>query len=130
MDRYKYPERHPEYTESTYRDLADRDILAPLNERLQNHSYLRGETPGLADMAISPFIRQFAQVDRAWWDDSELGALRRWLQALTGSELFEAASWRKPDAKASSAGGQSAIFAASPSRKVAASIEKTGYTNC
>lgn len=90
LDRYKYPERHPEQDRLTYRQQAMDTMLADLNERLQQGAGLCAPGICLADMAIVPFVRQFAQVDREWWDACELMALRQWLNALTSSALFEA----------------------------------------
>jgi UPF0176 protein len=90
LDRYKYPERHPEQTQAAYRDQAVACMLTPLDQRLQTSRHLLSDQTSLADMALLPFVRQFAQVDRAWWDDAELPALRQWLHTLVSSELFEA----------------------------------------
>jgi glutathione S-transferase len=65
-------------------------MLAPLDQRLQTSRHLLSEHASLADMAILPFVRQFAQVDRIWWDDAPLPALRQWLGMLVSSTLFEA----------------------------------------
>jgi hypothetical protein len=39
-------------------------------------------------MALLPFIRQFAHVDRAWFDQAPYPRLREWLQAWLKHELF------------------------------------------
>jgi glutathione S-transferase len=66
-------------------------LLMPLELRLQTHRHLLGERISLADMALLPFVRQFAQIDRAWWHEaSNLPALARWLDRSTGSALFQA----------------------------------------
>jgi glutathione S-transferase len=96
LDRYKYPERHPASPQADYRDQAVACMLAELNHRLQGSPHLMGQHTTLADMAILPFVRQFAQVDRAWWNGCELAALRQWLQTLTNGALFEAVM-AKPD---------------------------------
>jgi glutathione S-transferase len=95
LDRYKYPERHPERARSDYRDEAVSLMLGPLNQQLLAHQqagrrYLLGDGPSLADMAIVPFVRQFAQADAAWFDASPLSALRAWLRQIVGSDLFVA----------------------------------------
>ena len=41
-----------------------------------------------ADVALLPFIRQFAHVDKAWFDASTYTALVRWLKTLLESPLF------------------------------------------
>lgn len=90
LDRYKYPERHPTDERATYRQHALDCMLGELNQRLLRHNHLFADQPCLADMAIVPFVRQFAQVDRHWWDLNELDALRNWLHSMTTSSLFEA----------------------------------------
>jgi len=90
LDRYKYPDRHPQQTQSAYRDQAIACMLAPLDTRLRTSQHLLSDRISLADIALLPFVRQFAQVDRAWWDDAELPALRQWLDTLLASALFQA----------------------------------------
>jgi UPF0176 protein len=90
LDRYKYPERHPQHTQAAWRDQAVVAMLAPLEQRLHVTRHLLSAQISLADMALLPFVRQFAQVDRAWWDDAGPPALRQWLDALLASALFQA----------------------------------------
>lgn len=89
LDRYKYPEHHPEQSQAVWRQQAVDTLLQGLNQRLQRHPYLFGESASLADMAIVPFVRQFAQVDRDWWNHNGLAPLRTWLDKLITSSLFE-----------------------------------------
>ncbi len=96
LDRYKYAPRHPERPAQAWRDDAVALMLAPLNARLAAHRFLLRDTPSLADIALVPFVRQFAAVDAAWFDDAPLAPLRAWLRALTGSPLFESVMVRHP----------------------------------
>jgi len=89
LDAYKYPERHPQRTATQYRDEAVATLLAPLDARLQQHPQLLGDQVHLVDMALLPFVRQFAQVDAAWFAQAPLPALRHWLQTHVHSPLFE-----------------------------------------
>jgi glutathione S-transferase len=103
LDRYKYAPRHPERPAAAYRDEAVDLLLAPLEGRLQAHRFLLRDTPSLADMAILPFVRQFAAVDAAWFAGAPLPRLRDWMAGLTASRLFDAAmakveAWRPGDA--------------------------------
>ncbi|MGH8829488.1 MAG: glutathione S-transferase, partial [Polaromonas sp.] len=41
-----------------------------------------------ADMAIAPFVRQFADTDRAWFDQQPWPGLQRWLAAWLASDLY------------------------------------------
>jgi glutathione S-transferase len=86
LDRYKY---HVRFTEpqSTYRSQAE-PYLQRLNQLLQTHQFLLGDRPSVADVAIFPFIRQFAHVDLQWFDNSPNQALVTWLNFYKSSQLF------------------------------------------
>jgi glutathione S-transferase len=90
LDAYKYPERHPEHSGSDWRDQAVALMLAPLDARLNQHPNLIGEQATLVDMALLPFVRQFAKVDEAWFEQAPLPALRHWLQRHLATPAFEA----------------------------------------
>ena len=92
LDRYKYPERHG--SDPVEHRTAGLAILQELDGRLSQNAQLCGETRGLADMAVMPFVRQFAQTDRAWFDQQPLPHLQRWLQQLLDSALFAQAMIR------------------------------------
>ncbi|NYT67557.1 glutathione S-transferase [Pusillimonas noertemannii] len=62
--------------------------LQGLEARLARGAYLFGERASLADMAIAPFVRQYAHVDREWFDAQPWPCLRAWLDAWMGSELL------------------------------------------
>lgn len=87
LDRYKYSDRHPERTQRDYRDEAS-PYLYELDERLRNQVFLMGPEMSFADVALFPFIRQFAHVDKAWFDKSEYLNLVTWLNSLLESDLF------------------------------------------
>ena len=70
-----------------YRSKAE-DFLRLLEEKLTRGAYLSGENPGFADIAVFPFIRQFAFVDKGWFDQAPYPRLQAWLQAFLGSNLF------------------------------------------
>ena len=87
LNRYKYPERYPEFPALHYR--AEGEIfLRDLDDRLGHGAYLFGNKPGVADLALMPFVRQFAQVDRSWFNVSPYSALRAWLDKWIASDLF------------------------------------------
>lgn len=89
LDRYKYADRYPERSAQSYRDEALALHLAPLDQALSAHAFVMGPHASLVDAALMPFVRQFAQVDAAWFDQAPLPALRAWLTRWTQSELFE-----------------------------------------
>jgi len=87
LDHYKYADRFPEESMLTCRQRAD-GFLQQLEEKLQKHSYLTGDSVSLADMAILPFIRQFANVDKTWFYQSTYIMLQAWLDTLLSDQLF------------------------------------------
>ncbi len=87
LDRYKYPERYPDFSALHYRTEGE-IFLRDLNDRLAQNAYLFDGKPGIADLAVMPFVRQFAQVNRAWFDASSHAALRAWLEKWVASDTF------------------------------------------
>ena len=87
LDQYKYPERRAEFSREHYRTLAEMFLLY-LDTRLRQQAHLFGDKPSMADLAIMPFIRQFAHVDNAWFDASPYKALREWLNGWQASDIF------------------------------------------
>lgn len=103
LDRYKYPNRYED--EAVVRD-AQRAIglafLTRLNTRLEARDYLFGDRVSYADIAIFPFIRQFANTDRLWFDALDLPRLQTWLDRHLDSDLFRSvmpkfAQWQSGD---------------------------------
>ena len=89
LNRYKYAERYPEQPMEHYR--AEGEVfLRKLDELLQRQDYLLAAHPSLADMALLPFIRQFAHVDRDWFAQTPYRHLQVWLEGLLQSGLFAA----------------------------------------
>lgn len=89
LNRYKYPERHPEYPLEHYRTEGE-VFLRRLEALLETRAFLAADYQSLADVALMPFIRQFAHVDREWFAAAPYPRLQRWLQGLLDSELFVA----------------------------------------
>jgi glutathione S-transferase len=87
LNRYKYAERYPEQPMEVYRAQGE-VFLRQLDELLQGRDYLLAEHPSLADVALMPFIRQFAHVDREWFAQTPYVRLQDWLQRFLESGLF------------------------------------------
>lgn len=96
LDRYKYPDRYPDSSGSAHHRERGAQWLAGLDDRLSLSSQLFGDRPCLADAAIMPFVRQFAQVDRQWFDKQPWPALRRWLDDWLDSALFKSIMAKYP----------------------------------
>ncbi len=95
LDRYKYPHRYdlPDVSSCRQEGLA---FLAALNDRLRLTSHLTRDSVAFADVAVFPFVRQFAATNQDWFDALPLPELQRWLQGLTTSPLFDAIMQRVP----------------------------------
>ncbi|ANI60734.1 glutathione S-transferase [Pseudomonas sp. GR 6-02] len=87
LNRYKYAERYPEQPMTFYR-AEGKVFLRKLDQLLEGRAYLLGEHPSLADVALMPFVRQFAHVDREWFGQAPYVRLQGWLQRFLESELF------------------------------------------
>jgi len=88
LDRYKYPHRHG--SDPAEHRAAALDLLGALEERLASQANLCGDERGITDAAIFPFVRQFAETDRAWFDAQPLPGLQAWLRGHLSSPLFSA----------------------------------------
>ena len=88
LDQYKYPDRYPDISLEETLSQARSLFLGPINEQLKTSPYLLGSRISLADIAIFPFVRQFAMVDQEWMDQSDLHFLKQWLNERLESSLF------------------------------------------
>lgn len=88
LDRYKYPTRYPDEDCSGAREKGV-EFLQHLNARLQNTKYLCADHITYADIAVFPFIRQFANTKRDWFDELPLKKLQDWLAFHLESALFK-----------------------------------------
>ncbi len=89
LDRYKYAIRYPEYPMEHYW-AQGASFLLRLETLLSHSPYLAGDSLSLADVALAPFVRQFAHVDREWFASTRYGRLQAWLQRFLDSPLFMA----------------------------------------
>lgn len=103
LDRYKYPHRFALEAENNLLRFAkiNRDAaalwLASLNAELEKHQgWLFGARPSLADIALLPFVRQFAHTDDVWFSEQPWRALIDWLATWETSELFAAVMEKYP----------------------------------
>ena len=88
LDRYKYAERFPEFSRSHYRGQAEHFMLSKLEEKLSVNAFLGGKQASLSDVAIFPFVRQFAAVDANWFAASQWVGIRTWLSYWTENETY------------------------------------------
>jgi len=95
LDHTKYAVRFPDRDEAEERAKA-MVFLTELNDRLTQSRFLMGSRRSLADMAILPFVRQFANTDRDWFNAQGLGPLTSWLDDFLASDRFRAIMSKYP----------------------------------
>ncbi|MET0309390.1 MAG: glutathione S-transferase [Sphingomonas sp.] len=98
LDRYKYPDRHD--SDPAGHRGQGMALLEALERRLVSRAYLCGDRRSLTDAALMPFVRQFAAVDRAWFDAQPLPGVQRWLAVQLASPLFAEAMVVRPQWRA------------------------------
>ena len=93
LDRYKYPNRY------AHEWHADAEVFA-CNHRaagaqwlgelefMLDTGWLLGDKACLADMAVLPFIRQFAHTDAVWFAAQAWPRLQAWLSQFEASALY------------------------------------------
>ena len=86
LDRYKYPNRYENVDKIEHREAAS--------------SFIRGldaEIPeGNLSDAIFPFIRQFANHDRDWFDSQDWNNVHKWLEVNLSSDEFKICMIKHP----------------------------------
>lgn len=92
LDRYKYAERHGS-DPIAHRDAAVA-MLGLLEARLSDSAYLCGPQRALSDMAIFPFVRQFAAVDPDGFAAQPIARVQAWLARHIASPTFAQAMLR------------------------------------
>jgi glutathione S-transferase len=95
LDRYKYPHRFG-LNDATPARLSGAIFLNALNVELLKYPNLMGERLSLADMAIAPFVRQFAHTDPLWFAQQDWPALQHWLCRFEASTLFAEIMKKQP----------------------------------
>lgn len=95
LDKYKYWERFPDQSQTYYRSRAE-EFIALLEGMLSEYRFLFGYQRSLADIAIFPFIRQFAFVDKDWFDSAPYPNLQKWLEEFLCSDLFLHSMCKQP----------------------------------
>lgn len=94
LDRYKYPNRYAaEHMDNAQafaamNQAAGAAWLASLQDRLREKNWLFGDRASLADMAVLPFVRQFAHTDAVWFAAQPWPQLAAWLARFEASALY------------------------------------------
>jgi len=95
LEDYKAAKRYHEDNLIEYRQVCE-SYIADLEQRLTAHSFLVSNQESLADLAILPFIRQFAKVERQWYLQSPYPNLQKWLNSYLQSLMFSKVMVKHP----------------------------------
>lgn len=95
LDRTKYAVRYPDSDPEKARATA-MAFLRILDARLEGQPCLTGGSLRMVDIAILPFVRQFAHIDRVWFDAQGVGNVARWLDRFLSSSEFAAIMVKHP----------------------------------
>ncbi|ABV88050.1 glutathione S-transferase N-terminal domain-containing protein [Shewanella pealeana] len=87
LEIYRSAKRYHDESLQECREACEQ-YLQLLEQRLLQHRYLFSDNPSLADLAIIPFIRQLARVERQWYLNSPYPKVRNWLNGYLQSLMF------------------------------------------
>jgi glutathione S-transferase len=96
LDQYKYPNRHPDLTAGDVLEAALDRMLVPMEEVLASSQYILGDRMTYVDIAIFPFVRQFAMVDPQRFATLPLSSTQKWLEIHIQSDLFQSVMHKYP----------------------------------
>ena len=99
LDRWKYPQLYANGSlpPDAHRDSALDVLLQPLETRLHSAPCLGGATPCATDLAVMPFVRQFAAVDPGWFATQDLPSVHAWLDGWLNNPLFRTCMYKLPE---------------------------------
>ena len=87
LEQYKCAKRYKEDNIIECREVCEQ-YIQQLEQRLTQHTFLMSNKESLADIALLPFIRQFARVERQWYLQSPYPNVRQWLNRYLQSPMF------------------------------------------
>jgi glutathione S-transferase len=87
LSLYKHGSRYHQPEENELRSKCEL-FIKQLESRLEVNSFLFGNKLSIADLAVLPNVRQFINVDRKWFRQTDYPHLKKWLETLLQSLLF------------------------------------------
>ncbi len=95
LNAFGCAKRYHEDTMVPLRQDCERE-LAKLESRLVEHRFLFGEHESLVDIALLPFIRKFARIDKQWFREAPYPKVRDWLNGYLTSPYFSKVMAKQP----------------------------------
>ncbi len=98
LDRYKYHTRY-EDADPEIEQTKALNILQQWDTMISSKNNFFGTKNGMADYAIFPFVRQFANHNRSWFNAQDIPNIQRWLEVHIASSLFQSIMHKYPQWK-------------------------------
>ncbi len=95
LEQYKCAKRYHESNLDECRQACE-VYIKDLEQRLNKHDYIIDEKESLADIAVLPFIRQFARVERQWYLQAPYPKVKHWLNRYLQSAMFSKIMAKNP----------------------------------
>ncbi len=70
--------------------------LQTLEDNLNQHTFLFADQESLVDIALLPFLRKFARIEKQWFRQSPYPKLRQWLNQYLQSRMFSKVMEKHP----------------------------------
>ncbi len=99
LDRTKYANRFlakGEQVDVAMERQGAMGFITRLDQILGDQRFLGGPQANLADMAILPFVRQFAHIDMSWFRAQPIGHVINWLDTFLTGKQFSAIMSKYP----------------------------------
>jgi len=87
LEKYKCAKRYHENTIVECREACE-VFIKNIEQRLSSQSFIMSTEESLVDIALLPYIRQFARVERQWYLQSRYPKTRMWLNNYLQSPMF------------------------------------------
>jgi glutathione S-transferase len=95
LNAFGCAKRYHEDSMNPLRQECERE-LAKLELRLSEHPFLFGKRESLVDIALLPFIRKFARIDKQWFREAPYPKVRDWLTRYLNSPFFSKVMAKQP----------------------------------
>jgi glutathione S-transferase len=95
LEAYRCAKRYHEDNLIECRNACEK-YLQVIEKRLNQHKFIMSNKESLADIALLPFIRQFARVERQWYLQAPYPKIRQWLNRYLQSPMFSKVMFKYP----------------------------------
>ncbi|QIA63549.1 glutathione S-transferase [Vibrio astriarenae] len=87
LEAYAAAKRYHQENRAELRKVCEGELVQ-LEGLLNKHRFLLSDKESLVDIALVPFIRKLARVDKPWFRDGPFPYVRDWLNGYLNSRLF------------------------------------------